>query len=158
MDHFPPSLFDTLPRVLLVDDDPESYDLFRRVLRRAGIPNQVDFAPGGEEGVRYLDGCLLRRTPWPCVMFLDIKMPVMNGFDVLTWMRTREMLGKLVVVMLSSSREPEDVGRAFSLGVHHYIAKDAGASVVAQLVRSAMRFVPPVSEEQLRDGSAVTPG
>ena len=150
MDYFPPSLFDDLPRVLLIDDEPESYDLFRRILRGAGIRNQVDFAPGGEEGVRYMDGCSLGRTPWPCVVFLDIKMPVMNGFDVLTWMRAREMLGKLVVVMLSSSSEPSDVGRAFSLGVHHYISKDVGTAIVAQLVRSAMLFSPVPSAKRLK--------
>jgi CheY-like chemotaxis protein len=131
-----------LPRILLIDDEPESYDLFCRVLIRTGVRNQVDHAPGGEEGIRYLDKCQLGHYAWPCVVFLDIRMPVMNGFDVLTWMRARGMLGKVVVVMLSSSTEPKDVGRAFGLGVHHYISKDAGADIVASLVRTAMMFVP----------------
>jgi CheY-like chemotaxis protein len=139
---FSPSASGGLPRILLIDDEPESYDLFCRVLIRAGVRNQVDHAPGGEEGVRYLDKCQLGHYTWPCVVFLDIRMPVMNGFDVLTWMRARGMLGKVVVVMLSSSTEPKDVGRAFGLGAHHYISKDAGTEIVAALVRTSMMFVP----------------
>ena len=138
----PPSNHGGLPRILLIDDEPESYDLFCRILIRTGIRNQVDHAPGGEEGIRYLDKCQLGHYAWPCVVFLDIRMPVMNGFDVLTWMRARGMLGKVVVVMLSSSTEPRDVSRAFALGVHHYISKDAGAEIVASLVRTAMSFAP----------------
>ncbi|HUR59150.1 MAG TPA: response regulator [Opitutaceae bacterium] len=145
----PPSSPGALPRILLIDDEAESYDLFARVLIRAGIHNQVDHAAGGEEGIRYLDKCQLGHYAWPCVVFLDIRMPVMNGFDVLTWMRARGMLGKVVVVMLSSSTEPTDVGRAFGLGVHHYISKEAGAEIVASLVRTAMTFAPLKAKSRL---------
>lgn len=148
--YVPPAALEGMPRILLIDDEPESYDIFCRVLRRASICSPVDHAQGGEEGIRYLDKCELGQQPWPCVTFLDIKMPVMNGFDVLTWMRSRGMLGKLVVVMMSSSSEPKDVSRAFALGVHHYIAKEAGNEIVANLVRSALLFVPSKRATQLK--------
>ncbi len=139
---FPSTAQRGLPRLLLIDDEPDSYDIFRRILVRAGIRYQIDYAPGGEEGIRYLDKCQQGGHAWPALLFLDIKMPVMNGFDVLTLMQSRGMLGKIVVAMLSSSSEPKDVGRAFGLGAHHYIAKEAGTDLIAQLVRSAMLFAP----------------
>ena len=126
--------------MLLIDDEPESFQLFCRALRRAKIPNPVFHASGGEAALRYLDGCINGVERWPCAVFLDIRMPVLNGFDVLTWIRNREILNQFVLVMMSSSSEPEDVSRAFTAGAHHYIAKDTGIDVVAKLIAEAMQF------------------
>lgn len=127
------------PRVLLVDDEPEALYLFARMLVNAGIRYQIDVADGGEEAVSYLSRCADGELPWPAAVFLDIRMPVMDGFGVLEWARDQGVLEKTIVVMLSSSDEPEDVVRAFALGAHFYVPKDARREKLNELLREAMR-------------------
>src|SRR5687767_5058971 len=79
-------------RVLLVDDEAESLYLFARMLVNAGIRNQIDVADGGEEAVTYLERCKAGDYPWPAAVFLDIKMPVMDGFGVLRWAKDNGVL------------------------------------------------------------------
>lgn len=128
-------------RVLLVDDEPEALYLFARMLVNAGIRNQIDVADGGEEAVEYLERCVAGDYPWPAAVFLDIRMPVMDGFGVLRWAKENRILSKTVVVMLTSSDEPEDVAAAFELGAHYYIPKDAKREKLSELLRDAMRLV-----------------
>lgn len=127
-------------RVLLVDDEAEALYLFARMLVNAGIRNQIDVADGGEEAVAYLQRCVAGDYPWPAAVFLDIKMPVLDGFGVLEWARENGVLQKTVVVMLTSSEEPEDVATAFDLGAHFYIPKDAKREKLDELLRDAMRM------------------
>ena len=127
-------------RVLLVDDEPEALYLFARMLVNAGIRNQIDVADGGEEAVAYLRHCIAGEYPWPAAVFLDIRMPVMDGFGVLEWARDHGVLQKTMVVMLTSSEEPEDVAKAFSLGAQYYIPKDAKRDKLDDLLREAMRL------------------
>jgi len=127
-------------RVLLVDDEPEALYLFARMLVNAGIRNQIDVADGGEEAVEYLQRCVAGDFPWPAAVFLDIRMPVMDGFGVLEWARENGVLQKTVVVMLTSSEEPEDVTRAFDLGAHFYIPKEAKRERLDELLRDAVRM------------------
>jgi CheY-like chemotaxis protein len=126
-------------RVLLVDDEPESLYLFARMLVNAGIPNQIDVADGGEEAVSYLRRCMADEYPWPAAVFLDIKMPVMDGFGVLEWARDNGVLEHTVVVMLTSSEEPEDAALAFQLGAHYYIPKEARREKLNELLRDVLR-------------------
>lgn len=125
-------------RVLLVDDEPESLYLFARMLVSAGIRHQIDVADGGEEAVAYLQRCVAGDDPWPAAVFLDIKMPVMDGFGVLEWARDHGVLEQAVIVMLTSSDEPEDVARAFELGAHYYLPKDARREKLNELLREVM--------------------
>lgn len=125
-------------RVLLVDDEPEALYLFARMLVNAGIRNQIDVADGGEEAIAYLQRCMSGEYPWPTAVFLDIRMPVVDGFGVLEWARDNDVLQKTVVVMLTSSEEPEDVKAAFQLGAHYYIPKEGKREKLSELLREAI--------------------
>ena len=127
-------------RVLLVDDEPEALYLFARMLVNAGIRNQIDVADGGEEAVAYLERCVTGEYPWPAAVFLDIRMPVLDGFGVLDWAREHGVLQQTVVVMLTSSEEPEDVQAAFERGAQFYIPKEAKREKLDELLREAMRM------------------
>lgn len=135
-------------RVLLVDDEPESLYLFARMLVNAGIRNQIDVADGGEEAVAYLQRCLAGEYPWPQAVFLDIKMPVMDGFGVLKWARDHGVLTKTVVVMLTSSEEPEDAATAFQLGAHYYIPKEAKHDRLNELLGEVMKRGTPADTDK----------
>ncbi len=132
-----------LGRVLLIDDEWESHDIVRRTLNAFGCPLYYDSAFGGEEGIEFLDRYRSGLRPWPCLVFIDIKMPGANGFDVLEWANAHQVLGKSVFVMLSSSTEPGDVVKSFQLGVHHYVSKSSPPEVLRDLVLNARRFVRP---------------
>src|SRR4051812_46002451 len=132
-----PAKKEPISRVLLIDDEWEAHDIFHRILRRSGVNLQFDSAFGGEEGISFMERCIEGTRPWPYIVFIDIKMPGANGFDVLEWAKTQGVLGEAVFVMLSSSNEPRDVIRAFQLGAHHYVSKASPPEVLRELLRGA---------------------
>ena len=133
--------FGPISRVLLIDDEWEAHDIFYRMLNRDGMLLHFDAAFGGDEGIAYLERCRQGHRPWPAVVFIDIKMPGGDGFEVLRWANQHGVLGNAVFVMLSSSNEPKDVLRAFQLGVHHYVSKSSPPAVLRDLIQTASRFV-----------------
>lgn len=104
--------------VLLVEDDPEDAALTIRALKRHNLANQVQQAADGAEA---LD--MLRDGPLPRVVLLDLKLPKINGLDVLKRVRHDERLRLLPIVVLTSSREEPDISLAYALGANSYIVK-----------------------------------
>ena len=128
------------PRFLVVDDDEDSHFFLKRDLKREGFHAAVDSVFGGEEAVRYLQQCLAGAKPLPTLVFLDIKMPGLDGFGVLTWVRDHDLLGKVTVTMFSSSDDPRDVKRAIALGAHTFLNKPTKADHLRDVVTSAIRL------------------
>ena len=101
--------------------------LLRRAFSAAGINVPIEFVRDGQEAVDYLES----RTPQvdhpgrplPTVLLLDLKMPRLNGFDVLRWIRQQPGLRRLLVVIFSSSTESEDINLAYDLGANSYLRK-----------------------------------
>src|SRR5436309_2288972 len=95
--------------ILVVDDSNDDVFLLCRAFKRAGIEHALIHVSDGEEAVDYLSGhnhfSDRARYPLPSLMLLDVKMPRLNGFDVLHWLVTRNDLKKLRVIMFSSSFE-----------------------------------------------------
>lgn len=116
--------------LLLVDDDPNDQLLMLRSLRKVKTPMTFRVVSDGEEAISYLKGegvfADRRQFPTPKITLLDIKMPRRSGFEVLQWIRSQPLGWKAVVVMLSSSKQPEDVRRAYSLGANSYLMKPFG--------------------------------
>ena len=128
------------PPLLLVDDDEDAHFFLHRTLVRAGIQSQLDVVLDGESAIEYFSKCARGEMPWPAVVFLDIKMPGLTGFDVLAWLRERGYLGATVVAMMSTSNAPTDVSRAYSLGAHTYLNKGVNEDVLGPFVRSAVQM------------------
>jgi CheY-like chemotaxis protein len=125
------------PEILIVDDDQDQIYLSQRLIEKAGNGFVVVTAPGGREAVAYLtqacDGvCLI-----PVLIFLDIKMPEMDGFEVLRWIRAKEDLAQVRVIILSSSDDPRDAKQAAELGADGYLIKNPNPAVVACILREA---------------------
>src|SRR5688572_12392047 len=106
--------------ILLVEDNEDDVFLMRRALTTAGVTNPVFVVETGPNAVDYLSGAGAyqdRKTyPLPAVVFLDLKLPLMSGHEVLAWIRAQRQLEGLLVVVLTSSSEPSDVRRSYSLG------------------------------------------
>lgn len=129
--------------ILLVEDSPADAEMSIDALREAKLANPVVHV---EDGVEALD-FLLRRGQFadragelPVVVLLDIKMPRMDGLEVLRRMREDEHLKRIPVVILSSSREESDLARSWDLGVNAYVVKPVDVAQFFDAVRTLGQF------------------
>ncbi len=127
------------PPILIAEDDPDDAFLLRRTFVKAQVANPLVFVGDGDEAIRYLSGLerfsAHEEQPWPVVLFLDLKMPRRNGFELLEWLREQPPFGGLPVVVLTSSREPADVTRAYELGANAYLVKPSTPNDLLATVR-----------------------
>jgi len=115
------------PVVLIADDDEDDVFLLEHAFRKANIAARLMVVPNGEEAIGYLSGEGKygdRNTyPWPALMLLDLKMPKVDGFEVLTWWREQGKERKLAIVVMSTSNHEVDIKRAMALGAAAYRVK-----------------------------------
>lgn len=142
-------------QILLVDDDADAHFLLKRQIAKLGLPLSFMTALDGDEAVDYLEKAEAAGGVLPFLVFLDVKMPGMGGFEVLDWMRERELLGRMSVVMLSSSDDPRDVSRAMSLGAHSYLTKPPRLEVLQDLIAKSLRLRARKPVAHARSGSRV---
>jgi CheY-like chemotaxis protein len=113
--------------ILLAKDNEDYAVLFRRALQAARIDASLEVVRDGQEAVDYLAGVGLytdrERHPFPKLVLLDLRMPRMDGFEVLSAVRQRLGLTQLPVVVLTHSDNPADVKRAYELGATSYFRK-----------------------------------
>ena len=113
--------------ILLVEDNPDDEALTLRALRSSNILNEVVVARDGREALDYLfgEGAYAGRdlNIMPEVVLLDLKLPKIDGLEVLRQMRAHERVRFIPVVVLTSSREEKDVINSYSLGANSYIRK-----------------------------------
>ena len=113
--------------ILLVEDNPDDEALTLRALRQNNIMNKVDVVRDGAEALDYLlcQGAHKARDPSqkPAIVMLDLKLPKLDGLEVLRRIRAEERTRLLPVVILTSSREEQDLISGYSLGANSYIRK-----------------------------------
>jgi CheY-like chemotaxis protein len=115
-----------LGRFLLVEDDPRDVELTLTALEEYKLANEVMVARDGKEALDYLycRGEFSTRSGGnPAVMLLDLKLPKVDGLEVLQQIRSDEQLKMIPVVVLTSSHEEKDVVRSYKLGVNAYVVK-----------------------------------
>ena len=129
--------------ILLVEDSAADAEMTMDALREAKLANPIIHV---EDGVEALD-CLFQRGAWadrplviPAVVLLDIKMPRLDGIEVLREIRSHERLQHVPVVILSSSREEGDLARSWDLGVNAYVVKPVNAQQFFEAVRTLGQF------------------
>jgi CheY-like chemotaxis protein len=124
--------------ILIVDDDADAVALTKHALARAGIKTQIDVMEDGADAIAYLKAKLAEGDhALPLLLFLDLKMPGTDGFQVLDWIRSQPRLRRLLTVVLSSSTNTRDVNKAYSLGAKTYFGKYPVASDVRTLFQLA---------------------
>jgi len=115
-----------LKPILLVEDDKRDLELTLVALERSQLANEVIVVRDGAQALDYLlrEGDFARREEGnPAVMLLDLKLPKVNGLEVLQKVRSTPNLRSMPVVMLTSSQEESDVVRSYELGVNAYVVK-----------------------------------
>jgi DNA-binding response OmpR family regulator len=117
---------ETIGRILLVEDDPKDTELTMTALEEYNLSNEVVVATDGEEALDYLyyRGKFQRRSGEnPAVMLLDLKLPKIDGLEVLQRVKADDTLKMIPVVVLTSSREERDMLSSYKLGVNAYVVK-----------------------------------
>ena len=113
--------------ILLVEDNPSDVDLTKRALAKSHIANELAVAEDGQEALDYLFGTGIYAgrdaTTLPAVILLDIKLPRVDGLEVLRRIREDDRTKCLPVVILTSSREDQDIATSYGLGANSYIRK-----------------------------------
>jgi CheY-like chemotaxis protein len=113
--------------ILLVEDNPSDADLTRRALSKGHISNDLVVAEDGQDALDYLrgEGVYFGRavSETPSVILLDLKLPKVSGLDVLRVVRADARLRRIPVVILTSSKEEEDVSAGYDLSVNSYVRK-----------------------------------
>jgi len=116
----------TLGRILMVEDDPRDVELTLTALDEYNLANEVIVTRNGEEALDYLycrGDFATRSSDNPAVMLLDLKLPKVDGLEVLQQIKSDEKLKMIPVVVLTSSHEEKDMVASYRLGVNAYVVK-----------------------------------
>jgi CheY-like chemotaxis protein len=124
--------------ILLVEDNPDDVDLTLRALKKNNIRNDVIVVNDGVEALDYLFGTGKYSgrdlTIMPAVILLDLKLPKIGGLEVLRILRSKDLTKLLPVVILTSSKEEQDIVKGYSLGVNSYVRKPVDFNQFAEAV------------------------
>jgi len=130
--------------VLLVEDSEDDIFVIRRAFERAHIPNPLFVVKDGEAAAAYLSGtgkyALRDEYPLPGLVLLDLKLPGMDGFEVLRWIRQTPGVNALRVVVLTSSESIRDVNAAYGLGANSFMVKEMDFQNTVELARLIKDF------------------
>jgi CheY-like chemotaxis protein len=136
------TMLDQVP-ILLAEDDQNDVFLMRQAFAEAAIPNPLLVANNGREAIDYLAGngayAERQKYPIPGLILLDLKMPWMDGFDVLRWLRRQPQYHSLPVVVLTSSKLQSDIDQTRLMGVYDYRVKPHGFSELVSLLGDIRR-------------------
>ncbi len=125
--------------ILLVEDNPHDVELTKRALRKAKVRNRLVLAEDGTEALQYLfgekgeSGCA--REDLPVLILLDLKLPRVDGHQVLRRLRSEEKTKLLPVVVLTSSSEDRDIVASYDLGANSYVRKPMRFSDFADAIK-----------------------
>jgi CheY-like chemotaxis protein len=145
------------PAILIAEDDPNDVFFVERALRKAGINNPVKWVHDGEEALAYLRGTdkykNRQQFPFPGVIITDIKMPRLDGFEILKWLKRHPECGVIPTVVLSASAEEKDVVKAYQIGANCYLQKPGTAAGMTELMKLMFDFwnvakIPPLSKSE----------
>lgn len=126
--------------VLVVEDSADDVLFIRRALKKAGIACPLHVVGDGDAALEYLEGrgAYADRAafPFPTLMLLDLKLPRRSGLEVLEAVRGHPLRSRIVIVVLTGSRQSVDVDRAYVLGANSYLVKPIAPDALTELVRA----------------------
>ena len=128
----------TIRSVLLVDDDLDDQDIFRTALSEVAASVALTTANNGEDALQKLHG----NSHYPDLIFLDINMPVLNGFDTLAQIKKEDPIKEIPVFIYTTSARPEDIEKAKELGALDCVKKPADFLELCRFISSVLNTPP----------------
>ena len=154
--------------ILVAEDDPNDLELLRHVVSENGVEVNFQAAQDGEQVIDYLRGATQfadrSAHPLPDIVVLDLKMPRVNGFEVLQWLRQHPGLASIPVIVLSGSGLESDIREAYRLGANTYFTKPGQLAELRKIVGSLIDYwrrsqrSPVTADDEPSDGSPQPPG
>lgn len=148
------------PIILLAEDEDDDIALMRRAFKKLRRRTPLHVVKNGEEVLAYLkgEGSYSNRAeyPLPELLLLDLKMPRMDGFEVLAWIRQQPKLQRLIVVVLTSSDQIWDIDKAYKAGANSFLVKPVDTSQSVKLVQELQDYwlnlnrAPEITERPLK--------
>jgi CheY-like chemotaxis protein len=130
--------------ILIVEDEESDVLLMRLAMKKVGVVNPIQIVSHGQEALEYLQGTgkfgSRVEFPMPSLVLLDLKLPGLSGLEVLEWLRRQPQFQSLIVIMLSSSKEPKDIQAAYRAGANAYVAKPPSVEKRLVLAQSIKDF------------------
>jgi CheY-like chemotaxis protein len=125
----------------VIDDEPDDLFFLRRLLEKGGVKNPVITFLDSEDVRTFFAATIVMQKKLPeyapCVLFTDLKMPKIDGFELLGWLRKQRDFDGMKIVVMSSSDLAEDVERAQKLGADHYLLKYPAPESIAEIIAAA---------------------
>ena len=146
-----------LKPILLVEDNPKDVELTMAALEQSQLANEVIVVRDGAEALDFLyrrGDFATRNTLDPAVVLLDLKLPKVDGLEVLETVKTDPKLKHTPIVMLTSSREESDLVRSYELGVNAFVVKPVGFREFFDAIQDLGVFWAVLNEPPPRNGSA----
>jgi two-component system, response regulator len=143
--------------IFLIEDNQGDIELTRRALRKGKIANELVVAEDGQEALDFLfsTGKYAGQPlpDLPTLTLLDLKLPLIDGLEVLARIRANERTRRMPVVILTSSLEERDLATSYDLGVNSYIRKPVGFTQFAVAIRSLGLYWLVMNEQPSRSGN-----
>ncbi|VAX09172.1 response regulator receiver protein [hydrothermal vent metagenome] len=127
-------------QILLVEDNPDDEALALRALKKGGFADELVVARDGVEALDFLLDKNKDRDDLPALVLLDINLPRLNGLEVLKQLRQNAMTQVLPVVMLTSSKEDDDVSSSYEYGCNSYIRKPVDFKKFSEMITLVERY------------------
>jgi CheY-like chemotaxis protein len=123
------------PTILVVEDEEDSVLLLESAFRKAHFVNPVHRVSHGALAMEYLSNAIAkdRKVPLPALVLLDLKLPLVSGIDVLKWIRAHPVVHSLIVIVFTSSSEPDDIAAAYRAGANSYLVKPTSLNALTEL-------------------------
>jgi len=128
------------PTILVVEDEEDSVLLLESAFRKAHFSNPVHRVSHGALAMEYLSNAIAknRTVPLPALVLLDLKLPLVSGVELIKWIRAHPVLHSLIVIVFTSSTEPNDIAAAYRAGANSYLVKPTSLSTLTE-VASGLR-------------------
>lgn len=123
--------------ILIVEDNPNDLELTMRILKKHNLANRIEVVRDGAEALEFVfrTGAYTDRDSNPSVILLDIKLPKVDGLEVLRQIKSDERTKTIPVVLLTSSREERDIIQGYKLGTNSYIVKPVDFEQFVESIR-----------------------
>jgi len=130
--------------ILMVEDNADDAQLVERQLQHSALKRELRVVPDGREAIDYLSRASrhqsLNSFRFPCLLIIDLKVPSVDGFALIEWVRQNPQLKRIPIIVYSGSASPEDIERAYAVGANAYFAKLTGPGQYNLLFAAIQEF------------------